>query len=205
MIYQFLRKQEAFFSSFQRQAALAVEAAHNKLLLVDAYPDVQVQLSRLADIEGEGDQIVNEISQQLLRTFITPIDREDIHSLSRQLDGILDHLHGTAVRLASFHIQSPTPQYRRLVELTVTATTAIGEAVHNVGTANEVSELRRQVKASELESDAITRRAVGELFGARADVYELIKWKELYERMETVLDRCEDVFDQLERLVVKYA
>lgn len=205
MIYQFLRKQEAFFSSFQRQAELAVEAARNTVSLVEVFPGGEQQLSRLAAIEAEGDEIVSEISTRLVRTFITPIDREDIHTLSRQLDSVIDYLNGSAVRLIHFHIDRPTPEYRRLAELALTATSAIGEAVRNVKTGVEVSELRQQVKASELESDAITRRAVGELFKARADIYELIKWKELYERMENVLDRCEDVFDQLERLVVKYA
>ena len=205
MIYKLLRKQEAFFSTFGELARLAVEAAGEFRQLLDSHPTCEAHADRISDLESQGDDLIENLNRHLASTFITPIDREDIHHMANSLDSVIDFIHGSAHRVVSYRVERIPDAYHELVGLVVSSTQAIEKGLACLQSGDEIAAFRKQVKKDEKKSDTVSRQAIGDLFAERVDVYELLKWKELYERLESTLDRCEDVFDTLDALVVKYA
>ena len=162
-------------------------------------------VSAIKTLEHEADNITHEIVLRIDRSFVTPIDREDIHLLASQLDTAIDLIDGTARRAQMFHIGMTREPAIKLTDVLIRASDAIQSAVGQIKKTKVVTERAREVKRLEEEGDAIYHVAVGELFDGSPDPLEVIKWKDLYDTIEDALDKCEDVANVLESVSLKHA
>lgn len=192
-----------FFDLFEKQAATVLEAARALQEMAHNYNRVAEKAEHIKSLEHRGDTITHELFDSLNRTFITPFDREDIHALASALDDVLDQIEGVASRFALFKIEQITPETRHLISIIEKACVAIHEAVRHLRDFKRVLEYCVQINQLENEADHISRATTARLFDEAADFRELIKWKELYGRLEATTDDCEDVANILEGIVVK--
>src|SRR5258708_396206 len=122
MPFRFFLKEESFYESFRAQAKILEEAALSLRHLLEKYQDVEAQVNHIEDLEHEGDAIVREVTLRIYKTFVTPIDREDIHELASALDDVLDYIRAAAVRLVLLRVNAPRPPAHALVDLLVKGT-----------------------------------------------------------------------------------
>jgi predicted phosphate transport protein (TIGR00153 family) len=201
-------KGREFFDLFERAANKALETAGCFQELVTNYTDVEKKVAHIKDLEHECDKITHETIERLNKTFITPLDREDIHALITSIDDIVDMIDATAIRLNIFKITRTTPHLHELARVLVAAVKQVQEAVAQLQNFHNPKEmLARCIEANRLEneSDQIYRRALGELFQNEKDAIEIMKWKEIYDNVETAVDRCEDMANAIETVVLKNA
>jgi predicted phosphate transport protein (TIGR00153 family) len=199
-----LPRDEKFYSLFLKQVEIISEATR---LLLDGVRAGNARMATLATeitvLESKGDEIIHEIFTRLNQTFITPIDPEDIHSLSSALDNVLDGIEDTAHRLVSYHVKSIPPAMIALAELIATCAKALKASFTALANGGSVMEQCIEINRLENEGDLIGRSAVAELFDKETDPITLIKLKEIYDFIEATLDSCEDVADVLQGVVVK--
>ena len=205
MIYKALRKQDAFFGVFNELATLATQTVNELRRLFDSFPIQESDAAKMTEMETRGDELQVDLNLRLAKAFITPLDREDIHRLGKSLKGVLDSLHGAAHRAVYLRVGKAPEQALELIDLATLAIAATDEAVKHLQEGKPVDHLRQKVMDAERKGDHISRRAIADMFEQRVEVYELLKWKEIYERLESILDRCEDSFLVVETLSVKYA
>lgn len=205
MIYKALRKEDAFFSVFGQLATLSTQTITELRRLFDALPVREDDAQKMTEMEAQGDALQVDLNLRLAKSFITPLDREDIHHLAKALKAILDCLHGAAHRAVYLRVESAPAPALELIDLATTSIATIDEAVRCLQKGDPVDHLRKKVMDAERKGDHISRKAIADMFEQRVEIYELLKWKELYERLEAVLDRCEDGFLLVETLSVKYA
>jgi predicted phosphate transport protein (TIGR00153 family) len=174
----------------------------------DAEGGVYLAAKEIHDIEHTGDDLVHKTLDLLNRTFITPLDREDIYALTGRLDDVLDFVDSVAKRLVTFQIQKPTPHAIELSRIITRASEEIVKGVHLLRNLKDAEMLlRRCVRIKQLEEDAdqVARDALTSLFKDHGqDPMEVIKWKDLYEHLELATDKAEDVANILETVLVKY-
>ena len=199
-------KNKKFFDLFREDAANLREGALALKELVENFEDVEEKVKRIKDIEHRGDNLTHELFARLRDTFITPIEREDIHGLASGLDDVLDCVEGVASRMWYLKLDRPTPKVKQLVDIIVKAVEQIYEAVINLESLGHVHAFCERINILEYEADTITRQAIADLFEwaeTPAEIKELIKLKEIYTRLEVAADRCEDVADVIEEIIVK--
>ncbi len=199
-------KDNKFFDLFRRDAANLTTGVDALLELVDHYVDVEAKYLRIKEIEHQGDMITHDIFTKLRETFITPLEREDIHALASGLDDVLDCVEGVASRLHFFRIKTPTPEIKRLVAIIAQAAHQIAEALDKLEKLEHVHAFCREINQLEYQADVIGREAIANLFDTteRVDqLKDLIKLKEIYGRLEIAADRCEDVANVIEGIIVK--
>ncbi len=196
-------KDEGFFDLFDGLADRMTRSASLLNELFGAPDRLDHFAGQIKALEHEADELTHEIMLRLDRSFVTPLDREDIHALATQLDNVVDLLDGTARRTQMFHLSDSREPARQLTALLVKSTVAIKDAVHKVRQPKEVARLAREIKRYEEEGDAIYTDAVGALFRNATDALEVIKWKELYDNLEYALDECDDVLNVLESISIK--
>jgi uncharacterized protein len=197
-------RDEKFYEMFDQLTGRLTAAADalNKLF---ADPQHLAQhVAAIKHIEHEADNITHEIIQRINRSFVTPIDREDIHNLAAQLDDVIDKMDGTARRAAMFHITEIRDPAIQMAEVLRRATSCAAAAVAGMKDPKIVGARSRELKLLEEEGDAIYHQAVGALFLGTPDPLEVIKWKELYDTLEDALDQCEDVANVLEAISLKH-
>ncbi|HEY6930509.1 MAG TPA: DUF47 family protein [Thermoanaerobaculia bacterium] len=200
-----LPRDDKYFDMFTELARRIHESAQiwsrffNREAAVGAVAD---QIKRL---EHECDEISHEILRRIDRTFITPIDREDIHRLAVRLDDVIDLIDGGVRQLALFGITEPTLPSRRLSEVIVAITAEVVSAVEALEKQKEVIGHCIRIKQLENEGDVAYYEAVASLFREKAEPLEVIKWKDVYENMEACIDRCEAVAHILESVVLKHS
>jgi hypothetical protein len=197
-------RDENFFALFKKQAALVREACDQLHEMMDRFDRPEERAKRLKDIEHEADLITHEIFERLNRTFITPLDREDIHSLASGLDDVLDSAEAIASRLVLFKITSPTRDAKRLTEILARSGRQIEMAVGSLREMKNLMGFTIEINRLENEADAISREVVADLFTpGKYDVLDLLRWKEIYGRLESAADLCEDVANTIESIVLK--
>ena len=162
-------------------------------------------MEALKRLEHEADQVTHEVVNRLDRTFITPLDREDIHQLASDLDDVMDAMDGTARRAQIFRLGSPPPGVLRMTEVLQRMMVVLAEAVARLKKGNDVMKYCIEAKQLEEEGDAIYHEALGQLFEKERDAVELIKWKEIYDNLEVTLDQAEDVANVVESITIKHA
>jgi predicted phosphate transport protein (TIGR00153 family) len=164
-------------------------------------------VAAIKEVEHEADNITHEVNLRIDRSFVTPLDREDIHLLASRLDNVVDLIDGTARRAQMFRVREIRPQAGQLAGVVSKATECIAVAVDGMKQPKLVSQQARQIKLLEEEGDAIYQEAVGALFssadGIPPDPLEVMKWKELFDKLEDALDECEDVANVLESISIK--
>ena len=176
--------------------------------MIDTWQFIDSRVAEITELEHEGDTITHQIISLLHRTFVTPFDREDIALLAHTMDDIIDFIHATADAMFIYKIPSPTQRAKELADIIVQGAIEVEKAVNGLRRKSEFKQiLERCVEINRLENmaDRVYRAAIGELFDNTSDIAQIIKWREIYEHMESATDRCEDVADALEGVALKNA
>ena len=206
--FPFIPKEEKFFGLFEDGARNMVKAAQRLKQLVDTWENVEGRVSEITELEHEGDRITHQIMEQVHRTFVTPFDREDIALLAHTLDDVTDFIHAAADAMLIYKIDRPSQRAKELADIIVQAAAEVERALPQLRRRAQLKQvLERCVEINRLENmaDRVFRSAVGELFDDSTDIAYIIKWREIYEHMESATDRCEDVANVLEGIVLKQA
>jgi predicted phosphate transport protein (TIGR00153 family) len=205
-VFRLLPRDENFFDLFEQQAGHIVSASRVLEELTLNYPSAQAKVQQIRDLEHAGDTITHEVVRRLNTTFVTPIDREDIYALASCLDDVLDLIDAVADRLLLYKIKAPTDGCIAMGKIIVKTAEETDRAVRCLRTLSQ--EYRKhsiEVNRLENEADRLLRDELAALFEGVTDAIEIIKWKELYETMESVTDRCEDVLNVIEGITLKMA
>jgi uncharacterized protein len=208
MVFRFFPKTFNFFDLFEKQVSHAVEAACLFKEIVAGGNITEEAMSRMASIEHQGDDVAHKIIDQLNKTFITPFDREDIHALAKQLDDITDMVTNILSRLRVYSIVGVD---RHLVEFSVVieqSVRAVARAIgglRNLKNGRVVFDACVEINRLENVGDTMRDHALSELFASARDPISVIKWKDIYQDAETVLDVCEDVAHVVDSIMVKQA
>jgi len=203
MRFSLAPREERFFTMFEHSVDVVVEGVAAFKGLIDDYTDVEKKVRHLEGIENKGDENTHRMVDALNRSFVTPIDREDIHKLNSYLDDILDHVEALAVRFQLFKVTETTPEMREFADLLYQAVLQIQKAIHDLTHLNKLMPYLMEIKRLENLADDLSHQAIADLFEHQRDPIELIKLKELYGRMESCMDKCEDVSNIIEAIVVK--
>ena len=198
-------RDEVFFDLFNEMAQRTVRSATLLKALFAEPGQLDHYVGQIKAVEHEADNLTHDIINRIDKTFVTPIDREDIHLLASQLDEVVDLVDGTARRAAMFRITQAKEPAKKLCDVLVQATKAISVAVKDMRNSKIVVQESRVIKEREEEGDALYHEAVGLLFKGTPDPLDVIKWKELYDTLERALDQCEDVANALESISLKHA
>ncbi|TKB81625.1 MAG: DUF47 domain-containing protein [Nitrospira sp.] len=205
-MFRFLMPSEIeFFALFQKAAHNAIAGCLALKQMLEDYREPAQKARQIKDIEHVGDGITHDIVRKLNQTFITPLDREDIHDLASAVDDILDVVEELADRFVVFKVDRPTDTAIQLANILYQATVSVGAGIDQLGMKNpHVTDHCVQVNSLENEADRVMRQAISALFEAEKDPIAVIKWKEIYETFEEGTDRCEDVANVLERIALKH-
>ncbi|MFQ5859494.1 MAG: DUF47 domain-containing protein [Anaerolineae bacterium] len=203
VLSRLLPRQHSFFTQFTEVTANIEEGARALAAIFHDYRDVHAQARHIKDLEHKGDQLTHEIFTTLNQTFITPFDREDIHALTSKLDDILDLIDAVAARLVIYGVDEPRPGAAELADILVRATAEVHAAVSRLEKQDGILDHCIEINSLENEADTAVRAAIARLFREEKDPVELIKWKEILEVLEIASDKCEDVANILESVVLK--
>jgi predicted phosphate transport protein (TIGR00153 family) len=204
-MFNFFPKETAFFELFEKAAHNMIEASRLLKDMMENFQEPVEQARRIKDLEHVGDGITHDIVRKLNQTFITPIDREDIHGLASAMDDILDLIEAVADRFVVFKVAKPTETAIKLANILHQSAVAVGTGINCLGRSYaSLNDYCVQVNSLENEADRVTRDAISALFEEQKDPIEVIKWKEIYENFEEGTDRCEDVANILERIALKH-
>jgi len=205
MLGRLLPRDDQFFELFDQLAGhLATTANMLDRLFGDAV-HVNDHVKAIKDIEHKADLLTLTVNQRIDKSFITPIDREDIHTLASRLDDVIDLLDGTARRFAMLHITEVLPPAKQLTGVLCRAANEIQVAVKEMRKPPQVNQHVALIKHLEEEGDAIYHEAVGALFAGRPDPLEVIRWKEMYDTLERAIDSCMGVAQVLQSISLKNA
>jgi hypothetical protein len=208
MAFGFFPKHEKFFDLFDQSVENLREGARLLKALLEDYTDVEAKIKRIEDVEHKGDTLTHETIEHLNRIFVTPIDREDIHAIAEQVDDVLDRIDGAAYRLYLYEIPEPSESSRALADVLVRSVDEVAlavKALRNLRKPREIIDRCVRINTFENEADHILHKALAALFRDYKDPIMVIKWKEIYERLEDATDKCEDVANVLEGIVLKNA
>ncbi|HYY90853.1 MAG TPA: DUF47 family protein [Candidatus Dormibacteraeota bacterium] len=199
-------REKVFFSLLEQESKNVLAGAQALNDLIQNFDRLSEMRTKIKDIEHEGDDIVHSIYDHLVKTFITPIDREDIAKLASLYDDVLDFIEAVANRLSLYEIRSPTEPMRRFTEIVVKSVEEIDFAFGSINKikAPEVEKRIIEVERLENEADVVLNEAVASLFKTN-DAISIIKLKEIYELMETVTDKCEDVVQVIRDIILEYS
>lgn len=207
-----LPREGNFFEMFNQHADHIVEAAHAFSQLVAHYNDPHLREKYNQDVdnaERAADRVTHDVAKALHKTFITPLDREHIHSLINTMDDVADLIQDSAETMALYDVRHMTDEITHLTDLSVRCCERVRDAVKLLGRISETSAVEAAIRTCEeidrLESDAdrVMRAAMSKLFREEPDVREVIKLKAIYELLETITDRCEDVANLIEGIVLE--
>ncbi len=200
-------KEIDFFEIFDRASLNISKAAELLVSLMENFDNVEQRAKEIYEVEQDGDILTHEIMKKLNKTFITPIDREDLHALACSLDDVLDLIWGAADRIVVFKITESTKEAISMSKDLLTTAEAMHKAIQKLKEKNysHVQEYCIEINRLENRVDRDFRDALGKLFDEVKDPILIIKWKEIYEHLEDASDKCEDVANVLESIVLKYA
>ncbi|HET9332885.1 MAG TPA: DUF47 family protein [Gemmatimonadota bacterium] len=208
MLKRFMPRETNFFDYFERHAAATVRGCRELVELTIAGTDFVARAARIKDIEHEADSITHDCVEALHKTFITPIDRDQIHMLISHMDDIMDYVETVSDLCVLYNVTGMTQDARDLAAVLLDATLHIEGAVkglRDMKHAETISAACIEVNRLENAGDELLRRAVARLFDEEKDPVAIIKWKELYENLEIATDRCEDVANIIEGIVLENA
>jgi predicted phosphate transport protein (TIGR00153 family) len=206
-MFGLIPKEEKFFQLFKDMTTNIIEGARLLKDMLDNFDHPVESQRKIKEVEHKGDSITHEIIQKLNKTFITPLDREDIYNLASKLDDILDLIDASASRVIMYNVESIPPEAKSLGFIILQSCQAVDKAVAMLGKKSneQIFEACVEINALENEADRVSREAISRLFDEEKDPIQLIKWKEIYETLEKATDKCEDAANILESVVVKNA
>jgi predicted phosphate transport protein (TIGR00153 family) len=200
----FVPRDRLYFDLFEEAAGNIVRAADLLDQLLRSFPDRREELTRdILICEQEGDRITHDIIRRLNETFVTPIDREDIYALASALDDVVDYTEEAADYLGLYKIEAPMEQAQRLAHVLLQASRAISEAMPRLRNFDDIAHYTVEINRLENDGDRITREAMASLFDNGIDPMVVIRWKDIYERLENAIDATESVANILEGIVIK--
>jgi hypothetical protein len=205
-MFNLLPRDTVFFDLFEGMSGHAVQVAKHLSSLGKSFPDISASIQRIREEEHGADMLAHQALDRLDRTFITPFDREDIHTLVGELDDIIDGVDALAKRFPLFHIKRMEPIFVKQTEVLIAATTTLDAAVRRLRHSRKLAELSEsliEIHHQESLGDDNHHAAMSRLFDGTTDALEVVKWKELYDLVEDAIDGCEDVGNTLERIVLK--
>ncbi len=205
LLRRFLPREEGFFDLFVKQAENIQAGAKALVEMLSHYTGVPEQAQSIKALEHDGDEITHNIFTKLNQTFVTPFDREDIHELCSTMDDVLDLIDAAASRLVTYRVNSVRAGTADLARILLTSTAEVGAAVSALSKPDHVLEHCIEINRLENESDRLCRTLIAQLFDEEKDPVQIIKWKEIFEVIETAVDKCEDVANVLETVTLKNA
>lgn len=208
-LFNFLRKDDGnFYQWFDDAANNALQAALALRDLCYDYRNVKEAAARLHEFEHRGDEIGHRIYEQLNKTFITPLDREDIISLYSAIDDVTDYVHSAADLMSVYKVETIPPIAQQLSDCIVGCAEEVVKAVPHLRKRSELDQILPsviQINSLENKADDLKRDGLAELFSHPEDVVHIIKWRDIYEEMEQATDKAEDIADVLRGLAIKHA
>ncbi|HXA46354.1 MAG TPA: DUF47 domain-containing protein [Burkholderiaceae bacterium] len=208
MFGRFMPNEGKFFELFVQHADLCVKGAKEMVALMTNFDDLENRTHAIEVLEKQADKVTHDTIELLHKTFITPIDRDDIHQLITRMDDILDLLEDAAQTISLYDLKVITAEARRLAELCLACAEKVRQAVgllHNMDNSRQILTICAEIDRIESDADHVMRAAMSKLFRDEPDVRNLIKLKAIYEILETVTDRCEDVANIIEGILVENA
>lgn len=197
-----------FFDLFIQHGELCVKGGRELVSLMTNFDDLEHRVHAIETIEKQADKVTHATLEMLHKTFITPLDRDDIHQLITRMDDIIDLMEDVGQTIWLYDIKEITPEAKRLAELCQTCCEKVLASVsllHNMNNAREILNICAEIDRLESDADHVMRAAMSKLFREEPDVRNLIKLKAIYEILETVTDRCEDVANIIEGILVENA
>lgn len=208
MFGKLMPREDKFFALFIQHGDLCIKGAREMVALMSDLSDLDRRVHAIESIEKQADRLTQETLELLRSSFITPLDRDDIHKLISSMDDILDLLEDAAQTISLYDIQAVTLEARRLAELCLSGVEKVREAVsllHNMDNSAQILTLCEEIDRVESDADHVLRAAISKLFREEPDVRTLIKLKAVYEILETVTDRCAHVANIIEGIIVENA
>lgn len=207
MAFRLIPKEESFFDMFEQQAARLVTASGVLVEATTRFETLAENAKRLERLEHDADQLTHELMEKLNQTFLTPLDREDIHRLAADLDDVMDLMEAVTERFILFKIQQVMPQAQEIAKVIQQQTQELSRMLPQLRRMRRDSIMPHCVEINRLENvgDRLLRDSFADLFGGSYDPLTVIKWRELYELLEQATDKCEDVANTVEGIVLKNA
>jgi hypothetical protein len=208
MLEKLMPKSDEFFDAFDAQCAVTVEGARMLHALLSDYRDVPARVQALKDVEHRGDDVTHAAFNRLHKQFITPFDRGQIHTLLSRIDDVLDLTNAAAARLHYYEIQSSLPDATELARLLVLSAEKVQEvvgALRLIKKPEQILQGCKDIKRLETQADEVLRAGLGRLFKSGADTLTIIKWKEIYDLIETATDKCQGVANVIEGVVLEHS
>jgi predicted phosphate transport protein (TIGR00153 family) len=203
-MFRLLPREERFFDLFEEQAGNIVAAAGRLREMVLDFSDATAKALAIKELEHAGDVLTHDLVRKINTTFVTPFDREDVYALASRLDDVLDLIEAAADRLVLYRIKEPTSGARAFAEVIVKTAESVRAAVGCLRTSSQAYHQHAvEVNRLENEADRLLKELIAALFADVTDPIEVIKWKEIYETLEEVTDRCEDVVNVIEGIMLK--
>jgi predicted phosphate transport protein (TIGR00153 family) len=203
--FRLIPREESFYELFVRQAEILVQGADTLQDLVQNWDGVEEKARRIHDIEHELDEVTHEVMRRLNTTFVTPLDREDIHELGSRMDEVMDHMDAASDLLVLHKIEKPLPEMQSQADLLQRACRTTLEAMRTLPHFDRLSEYWVEINRLENEADRMYRRAIADLFGGDFNAMDVLKWKDILDELETAMDEVEDVANTLEGIALKQA
>ncbi|WP_433936650.1 DUF47 domain-containing protein [Sorangium cellulosum] len=203
-----LTRDAVFFDALADHAQRSVAASELLLEMLDRLDDAQAFAKKISDLEDEADKITHGCLAALHQTWITPLDREEIHALITRLDDVLDCIEAASVRLVLFEIDTPLPEARQLAQAVVESCTVMSSAIQalrDIKRQPNLLELCVEINKLENKADGHYRTALAALFRKGNDPLLVMKWRDIYDLLENATDRCEDVANIIEGIVLEHA
>ncbi len=202
-------KEDKFYKLFVEAAENVNEGAIFFRKSLDNLSDKENSVEIIRDIEHKGDKLISVIVKELNESFITPIDREDIYSLIKKMDDVLDLINSTMHRFLMYDINESTPESKLLADMIVECTKNILELMNGLNSignkTQHIMEIILSIHKIESKADVLFRKTVSALFKNETNVLEVIKWKEIYQIIEDTIDKCEKIANTVEGVVIKNA
>ena len=202
-------RDDRFYRLLRNGAELVLEASEAFVELLEHYDEREARVKGLKDIEERGDRVIHEIMRNLHRTFVTPIDREDLAALAEHIDDVIDAIEEAAKLLDEYRIPAPTNRMRELGDVILDSARELMEAIDKLrfrgAKLQEILPHCIEINRLENVADDVTTRAIGELFREAESAIEIIKLRDIYAMLEHTADLCEDAANVLEGIVLKHA
>lgn len=201
-------REEKFFDLFEELINKIEEGGELFLDMVEHYEYSEQKIAKLKVMEQEADVITHRTYEKMHKTFLTPIDREDIYALVNKMDSILDMIEASAARMSLYKVKVPAKEIidqAKILNKAIKKVKYIVHAMKNMKNAKMILDACVEINTLENEGDIVMRMTMTRLFEQEKDPIELIKWKEIFERIEEAIDVCEDVANVVEGIVLKYA
>jgi uncharacterized protein Yka (UPF0111/DUF47 family) len=206
VVFSIIPRDRVFFDLFEEAAVIVRRAADAYASVVRNYAERETHIREIRQIEHDGDEITHRTLDRLDKTFVTPFDREDIHALIKTMDDVIDEIDAASKRLVLYKIAEPTVWLTRQTDVLVRATGLVGQAIaqlRNLKKPQGLQNLLVEIHACENVGDDNNHAAVAELYDTAGDPILVMKWKEIYDLTERGIDRCEDIANIIEGIVLK--